>query len=153
MHQLQVEGFSPSAAYLCMLSFQTGSHLEHSSCWLLFFFCEPQVSSSTATATRKQVEPSRALSLLCCSQLALIRHVWTKIIIYFPRKYQLQKLNEKSINSKWTFWWKAMEIYVSVLTKVSSVIKNRDRLSPKSPNLLIRKQRQGEDCISSMCPV
>lgn len=127
MHQLYVKGFSPSVAYLCILSFQAGSCLEHSTSCLLFFFCEPKVSSS-ATATRTQEELTGAQHLLCCSQLAWLRGFWTKIIISFSRKCQLQKFTETSINSKQTFWWKAMEIYVSVATKVSSVIKNRDQL-------------------------
>ena len=125
MHQLQVKGFSPSAAYLGLLSFQTGSHLERSASCL--FFCKLKVSSS-ATATHPQEGPTGAQRHLCCSRLALIRWVWTKIITAFSTKCQLQKFTEMSMNAKQTFWWKAMEIYVSVSTKVSSVVKNRERL-------------------------
>lgn len=62
------------------------------------FFREPKVSSAANTSITL-AEPTGA----CCSHLALIRWVWTKIMIYFSRKCQLQKcslIQNKSFGGK-----------------------------------------------------
>lgn len=70
-------------------------------------FRESKVSSA-ATTSHTLDEPTGT----CCSHLALITRLWSKIIIYFSRKCQLQKFIKMFTNSKQIFWLKAMEIYI-----------------------------------------